>query len=173
MKTIKSYFGLSVLMLIIVLSACNKSQTFEKVDDMVAASTKNVEFITAEDLKVKIDSMDAFNLIDVREPKEFYHGYIPGSVSIPRGVLEFRIANEDFWMNEGLYLPEKDELFIIVCKKGSRSVLAAESLKKLGYKNVLVLDGGWKKWELTYPLLFEKDLDALGGHEEVEEVGGC
>jgi len=168
MKTIKLYFGLSAFMLIIILSACNKNQSFEKVDDMVAASTKNVEFITVEDLNVKIDSMEVFNLIDVREPSEFNRGYIPGSVSIPRGLLEFKIANEDFWMNEGLYLPEKEELYILVCKKGSRSILAAESLCKLGYPSVVVLDGGWKKWELTYPLIYEKNLDALGGHEEEE-----
>lgn len=173
MKTLKILLGISIVILISTLTGCNKNQGFDNVDAMVAASTKNVELITVEDLNIKIDSMEAFNLIDVREEKEFYHGYIPGSICIPRGVLEFRIANEDFWMNEGLYLPEKEELFIIVCKKGSRSVLAAESLKKLGYHNVLVLDGGWKKWELTFPDIYEKDLDALGGHEEVEEAGGC
>lgn len=173
MKTLKILLGISVVILIATLTGCNKNLEFEKVEDMVAASTKNIEFLSVEDLNVKIDSMEAFNLIDVREANEFYHGYIPGSVSIPRGVLEFRIANEDFWMNEGLYLPEKEELFIIVCKKGSRSILAAESLCKLGYHNVLVLDGGWKKWELTYPLIYEKNLDALGGHAEEEESGGC
>jgi len=134
MKTIKLYLGLSTVLLILILSACNKNQTFEKVEDLVAASANNIEFITVEELKVKIDSMDIFNLIDVREPQEFYHGYIPGSASIPRGLLEFKIANEDFWMNEGLYLPEKDELFIIICKKGSRSVLAAESIDKVSGK---------------------------------------
>jgi len=173
MKTLKILLGILVALLITATIGCNKNQGFENVDEMVAASTENVELITVEELKVMIDSMEVFNLIDVREPQEFYHGYIPTSVSIPRGVLEFRIANEDFWMNEGLYLPEKEELYIIVCKKGSRSILAAESLCKLGYHNVLVLDGGWKKWELTYPLIYEKNLDALGGHEEAEEVGGC
>jgi len=173
MKTLKILLGISIVVLIIAVTGCNKTQSFEKVEDMVAASTNNVEFLTAGDLNVKIDSMEAFNLIDVREASEFNRGYIPGSVSIPRGVLEFKIANEDFWMNEGLYLPEKEELFILVCKKGSRSILAAESLCKLGYHNVLVLDGGWKKWELTFPLIYEKNLDALGGHAEEEESGGC
>jgi rhodanese-related sulfurtransferase len=173
MKRIKTYFGVITVMAIIALSACNNVQTYDNVEEMVAATAKTTDFITVEELKARIDSMEVFNLIDVREPTEFYHGYIPGSTLIPRGVLEFRIGNEDFWMNEGLYLPEKDELFIIVSKKGSRSVLAAQSLRKLGYPYVLVLKGGWKKWELTYPDIYEKDLDALGGHEEEEEVGGC
>ena len=173
MKTLKILLGISVVVLISAITGCNKTPGFENVDDMVAASTKNMEFLTVEDLNVKIDSMEAFNLIDVREPSEFNRGYIPGSINIPRGLVEFKIANEDFWMNEGLYLPEKEELFILVCKKGSWSILAAESLSKLGYNNVLVLDGGWKKWELTFPLIYEKNLDALGGHAEEEESGGC
>jgi 3-mercaptopyruvate sulfurtransferase SseA len=50
--------------------------------------------------------------------------------------------------------------------------LAVESLKKLGYKNVKYIEGGFKKWELTYPLMQEKNLEEGSGHQ-VEEVGGC
>jgi rhodanese-related sulfurtransferase len=173
MKIIKSFLGLSALLLIVITLSCNKQETFTDVNEMVSAVSNEVEFISAEELKAKIDSGDIFNLIDVREAKEYYHGYIPGAINIPRGVLEFNIGKEDFWMNEGLYLPLKDEEFILICKKGGRSTLAAKSIQELGYKNVTVLKGGWKKWELTYPDIYEKDLDALGGHEEEEEVGGC
>lgn len=113
-----------------------------------------------------------FNLIDVREPSEHNHGYIPGAVNIPRGVLEFNITNEAFWESTGFYFPEPTEEFILYCKKGSRSILAAETLKKLGYKNVTIIEGGWKKWELTFPTLQEKNLE-LESHGAAEEVGGC
>jgi rhodanese-related sulfurtransferase len=139
---------------------------------MVELASKNISKIPVEELKTKIDSFEMFNLIDVREPGEHNHGYIPGSVNIPRGTLEFNIGNEEFWENTGFYYPENTELFIVYCKKGSRSILAAESIKKLGYKNVFILDGGWKNWELNYPLLQEKNLE-LEAHEEQEEVGGC
>jgi len=173
MKIIKSILGISAMLLIFLTMSCNKSETYADVNEKVKAVSHEVEFISVEDLNARIDSGDVFNFIDVREPTEYYHGYIPGSINIPRGLLEFKIANEDFWMNEGLYLPEKDEEFILICKKGGRSTFAAIAIRSLGYENVKVVKDGWKKWELTYPDIFEKDLDALGGHAEVEESGGC
>lgn len=164
--------------LIIVISvlgfllACNKMETFNSADEMVTAANKGLETITVEALKSKIDSFEMFNLIDVRELNEHNLGYIPGSVNIPRGVLEFNIGSKEFWESTGFYFPEKTELFVLYCKKGSRSILAAESLKKLGYNNIVVIEGGWKKWELSYPELQEKNLDSVS-HEEKKEVGGC
>ena len=157
---------------IILLIGCKKSDTFNTAEEMVELAGKNVSTIAVNDLKTKIDSFEMFNLIDVREAAEHNHGYIPGSVNIPRGTLEFNIGNEEFWESTGFYFPEKTELFILYCKKGNRIILAAETLKKLGYNNVLIIDGGWKKWELTYPLLQEKNLDAVS-HDSGGEVGGC
>ena len=173
MKIIKSILGISAVLLILMVMSCNKSETYTDVHTKIKAVSSQVEFISVEELNAKIDSGDFFNLIDVREPNEFYHGYIPGSINIPRGFLEFKIASEDFWMNEGLYLPEEGEEYILICKKGGRSTLAAIAIKSIGFENVKVVTGGWKQWELTYPEIYEKDLDALGGHEEVEESGGC
>ena len=157
---------------IVIFIACSKTETFISVDEMVEKAGKNISRITVEELKTKIDSFEMFNLIDVREASEHNYGYIPGSVNIPRGTLEFNIGNEEFWESTGFYYPEPGELFVVYCKKGSRSILAAESLKKLGYKNVLILEGGWKKWELTFPLQQEKNLESES-HGEKAEVGGC
>ncbi|WP_321371199.1 rhodanese-like domain-containing protein [uncultured Draconibacterium sp.] len=157
---------------VILLGACQKTDSFNTADEMVQTASKNLSTITVDELKTKIDSFEMFNLIDVREPSEHNHGYIPGSVNIPRGTLEFNIGNEDFWESTGFYYPEKNELFVLYCKKGSRSILAAETLKKLGYENIYFLDGGWKKWELTFPLLQDKNLE-LESHGAAEEVGGC
>jgi len=140
MKIIKSFFGMAALMLALFTISCSSTDSYQDTDAMVSAAAKNVEFITVEALMAKVDSGDMFNLIDVREPSEYNHGYIPGAINIPRGVLEFKINNEQFWTNEGLYLPLKDEEFILVCKKGSRSILAARSIMKLGYENVKILN---------------------------------
>ncbi len=161
-----------VAVLLGFLIGCNKTESFTSVDEMVNLAAKNLKTIQVEELKAKIDSFEMFNLIDVREPSEHNHGFIPGSVNIPRGVLEFNIGNKDFWESTGFYFPEKTELFVLYCKKGSRSVLAAEALKKLGYKNLVIIDGGWKKWELSYPDLQEKNLE-LESHGPEKEVGGC
>ncbi len=170
MKTIKTTFGIAVLF-IAMLSACNQVGP-QSLDEMIAVAQKNVDATTVEQLNEKLDNGDMILLIDVREPNEFNAGYIPGSVNIPRGVIEFKINNEAFWDAAFLYLPEIDEEIIVYCKKGKRGLLAGETLKKLGYKNVTYLDGGWKKWELTYPDIFEKNLDAMG-HDDGGEVGGC
>lgn len=154
------------------LFGCNTNDTFSSVDEMVTQASKDITTISVEELKTKIDSFEMFNLIDVREPREHNHGYIPGAVNIPRGVLEFNIANKEFWESTGFYFPEPTEEFILFCKKGDRSILSAETLKKLGYKNVKIINEGFKKWELTYPTLQEKNLEAES-HGPVVEVGGC
>ncbi len=170
MKTIKSIFGIAIIIMV-MLSACNQVGP-QNLDEMVAVAQKHVDATTVEQLKEKLDNGDMILLIDVREPNEFNAGYIPGSVNIPRGVIEFKINNEAFWDAAFLYLPEKDEEIIVYCKKGKRGMLAGETLKKLGFTNVTYLEGAWKKWELTYPDIFEKNLDAMG-HDDGGEVGGC
>jgi rhodanese-related sulfurtransferase len=117
---------------------------------------------------------EIYTLIDVRQEIENYYGYIPGSVNIPRGSLEFQIGKQEYWDNAGLYMPEKEEIIVLYCKKGDRGILAAETLTKMGYTNVKALDGGWKEWEVSYPDLYEKNLEKLGGHSsEPVSSGGC
>lgn len=161
-----------LIFLLIGSASCQRSHHFSDVEAMVTSAMKSVEMITVGDLKAMMDNGDMFLLIDVREPEEHNAGYIPGSMNIPRGTLEFKIANEDFWEAEMLYMPEKNEPIVLYCKKGKRSILAARSLHELGYRNVRYLDEGWKQWELTWPLIYEKNLDKVK-HNEVEEAGGC
>ena len=129
--------------------SCQKGGSFSSVDEMVELAGKNLEAVSVDEIKVRMDTFAMINIIDVREPSEYNHGYIPGAVNIPRGVLEFNIGKEEFWESTGFYYPEPTEEFVLYCKKGSRSILAAETLQKLGYKNVKIIEGGWKKWELT------------------------
>ncbi len=171
MKKIVTFVGFVAL--ITLLSSCGV-KTFESADDMVEKALDNVKLVNAQELKSIMEGEEYFTLIDVRQKSEHYYGYIPGSMVIPRGSLEFSIGDAKFWEDEGLYLPEKKEKIILYCKKGNRSILAADALIKMGYKNVLALKDGWKGWELAFPDLTEKNLDMLsgGGHEEVD-TGGC
>ncbi|MBK9290184.1 MAG: rhodanese-like domain-containing protein [Bacteroidetes bacterium] len=173
MKTFKLIILLAAAMLI--GAACSKQEQFKSADEMVARATKVVKLMTPQQLHDMMEAgEETYILIDVRQEKEHYYGYIPGSIVLPRGSLEFNIADPEFWENEGMYLPEKTDKIIVYCKKGQRGILAAETLGKLGYKNVYALEGGWKNWELTYPDLIEKDLDKLGGHSSAPaSSGGC
>ena len=164
-----------VLACYLFISGCNKVKYYNTANELVQNALKVVNLITVNDLKKLMESEEIYTLIDVRQKSEHYYGYIPGSIIIPRGSIEFLIENAAFWEENELYQPEKDEKIIVYCKKGNRCILAAESLTKLGFKEVYALKEGWKGWELTFPENVEKNLEMLNGNsEEHEDVGsGC
>lgn len=85
-------------------------------------------------------------LIDIRELAEFERGHIPGAVLLPRGLLEFEIhglverhrANPD--------IAPEDQPIVLYCGTGGRSALAAETMARLGYRNVRSMSGGLVAW---------------------------
>jgi rhodanese-related sulfurtransferase len=112
--------------------------------DLVAAAKKEITSITVAEAKELLDKGEHL-FLDVREPDEVKMGNIPGAVNIPRGLLEFRIGAQ---VDEN-----RDAKIVVYCKSGGRSSLATQSLKKLGYKNALNMDGGWTAWEEAgYPV---------------------
>jgi rhodanese-related sulfurtransferase len=163
-----------ILALAFTLGACSKNGYYSSVEEMVEKTQEKVKVMTPEKLNELMENYEIYTLIDVRQELEHYYGFIPGTVNIPRGSLEFRISSPEFWDVTGLYEPEKGELIILYCEKGQRSVLAAESLMRLGYTNVYTLKDGWKAWELAYPDIYEKDLDKLSGQgDKPKDVGSC
>ncbi|WP_439183057.1 rhodanese-like domain-containing protein [Carboxylicivirga taeanensis] len=162
------------LMCLLVVTSCQMAPTNLSVDDMVKNAAEVVTYTTADQLMKIMQSDEVFTVIDVRQNNEHYYGFIPGSVNVPRGSMEFNIGTEAFWESEGLYVPQKEETLVLYCKKGKRSTLAAQTLLQMGYKKVLVLEGGWKSWELTYPDFCDKNLDMLaGGPAKHDDGGGC
>jgi rhodanese-related sulfurtransferase len=81
--------------------------------------------------------------LDVREPDEWQHGHIDGSVPAPRGLLEFFADPTSPRHRPAL---DPDRRVIVVCASGARAALAALTLKTMGYSDVAVLDGGLKGW---------------------------
>ncbi|MBU0763313.1 MAG: rhodanese-like domain-containing protein [Bacteroidetes bacterium] len=117
---------------------------YEDGTELAKDKQTGITEISVDELKAKITNNEDFMLIDVRQPGESYKGKIEGSVLIPRGLLEMRIGNEDFWMEQYMYPPLKDSTEIIIyCKSGMRGVLATETLLQLGYENVKNLTGGY------------------------------
>jgi rhodanese-related sulfurtransferase len=80
---------------------------------------------------------EKLNLIDVREDNEYAAARIPGSIHIGRGVLERDIETA---------MPDHDEELILYCGGGYRSALAADNLQRMGYTNVISMDGGFRGW---------------------------
>lgn len=81
--------------------------------------------------------------VDVREPEEWQHGHIDGSVPAPRGLLEF-FADPTSPRHKEALDPAKRT--IVVCASGARATLAALTLKTMGYGDPVVLEGGFKGW---------------------------
>ena len=74
-------------------------------------------------------------LVDVREDHEFSAGHVKGAVHMSKGTIERDI--------EAKY-PDKETTLVLYCGGGFRSALVADNLQKMGYKNPISLDGGWR-----------------------------
>src|SRR6267378_5377950 len=77
-------------------------------------------------------------LVDVREADEWRQGHIPNAVAIPRGFLELRVEEK---------IPDHKTPVILQCASGTRSLLAARTLRELGYENVYNMTGGFNAWK--------------------------
>jgi len=95
--------------------------------------------------KKRMDAGEQFILVDTREDSEWARGHIPGAIHLGKGIIERDIENA---------VPEKSSVIVLYCGGGFRSALAADNLKKMGYSNVVSMDGGWRGWtEAGYPVI--------------------
>lgn len=104
-------------------------------DDLVAEAKARVAEIDAANAIVRKAKGDTV-FLDVREPNEWNLGHVPAAVHIPRGQLEGRV--------EGLV--DRDKNIVVYCAGGSRSALAADTLRQMGYDHVTSLKGGFRGW---------------------------
>lgn len=97
-----------------------------------------VKETTVDAVKQRLDRGDrGFVLVDVREESEWNAGHIPGAVHLGKGVIERDIEQK---------VPDPNREIILYCGGGFRSALAAENLERMGYTNVISMDGGWRGW---------------------------
>lgn len=123
---------------------------YESVDQMVAAAKEVITEIPAAEFKTILETENPL-IIDVRTSAEYEAGAIPNAVNIPRGVLEFRIGDEELWNEAKKSMPAKSDTFFVYCGTGSRGALSAKALMQLSYKNVQSIKGGWNTWHEKYP----------------------
>ena len=96
------------------------------------------------DIKRRLDAREKLTLVDVREDNEWARGHLPGAIHLGKGIIE-RDIEEAF--------PDKDASLVLYCGGGFRSALVADSLQKMGYTNVISMDGGWRGWTTAgYPI---------------------
>jgi phage shock protein E len=104
---------------------------------LVADAKENIKEISPEEAAAEAKDGGAV-IIDVRDKEEWDKGHIPEAVRLSRGTIELEV--EDMF-------PDSNTSIICHCGGGGRSALVAESLQKMGYKNVRSMAGGFKAWK--------------------------
>ncbi|MEX0718779.1 MAG: rhodanese-like domain-containing protein [Planctomycetaceae bacterium] len=104
---------------------------------IVEEAKRHVVERTVHDVREKLARGEAFHLIDVREESEFARGRLPGAKHLGKGVIERDIEAT---------IPDEHAEIVLYCGGGYRSALAAHSLLKMGYSNVISMDGGFRDW---------------------------
>ena len=119
--------------------------------DLIKQAQKEVGEITPKKLKSLLDEDEDVIVLDIRESEQRAEGSIPSNemnkeqfISITRGNLEWKVNK---------LIQDKEVIIVTYCRKGGRGALAAEVLRKMGYKNATTLKGGLKGWaKAGYPI---------------------
>ena len=107
---------------------------------LVNESRARVRETNVREVKKRMDAGEKFTVVDVREDNEWARGHLPGAIHMGRGVIERDIETR---------FPDKKTELVLYCGGGFRSALSADNLQKMGYTNVISLDGGWHAYEVS------------------------
>lgn len=121
--------------------AHHHSPAFLAIVNEAKTRVKEADF---REIKKRLDAGEKMILVDTREDNEWAKGHIPGAVHLGKGVIERDVETT---------IPDKNATLVLYCGGGFRSALAADNLQKMGYKNVISMDGGWRAWtESNFPV---------------------
>jgi len=122
------------------------SPRFLKIVDDAKSRIKETD---VDEVKERLDRGDKFLLVDVREESEFAKDHLPGAIHLGKGVIERDIENR---------VPDLNTPMVLYCGGGFRSAMAADNLQKMGYTNVISMDGGVRGWrEKNFPMTKTRD----------------
>lgn len=111
---------------------------------IVQDAKQRIKETTVDAVKARMDRGEKFLLVDVREESEYAKDHLPGAIHLGKGVIERDVEQK---------VPSTDTEMILYCGGGFRSALAADNLQKMGYNNVISMDGGIRDWRAKgYPL---------------------
>jgi rhodanese-related sulfurtransferase len=112
--------------------------------DIVREVKARIKQTDVQTVRARQKKGDTFYLVDVREDNEWDKGHLPGAIHLGKGVIERDIEN---------VIPDANAEIILYCGGGYRSALAAENLTRMGYSNVVSMDGGFRGWnEAGFPV---------------------
>ena len=114
---------------------------------VVNDAKKRIKETNVHEVKKRMDAGEKLILVDTREHFEWAAGHLPGAIHLSKGVIERDVEAA---------IPDHGAPVVLYCGGGFRSALAADNLQKMGYTNVLSMDGGWRGWnEAHFPVVKE------------------
>lgn len=146
MKVTKSTLFFYVILLFLSVNAHAGKAMTDNAKNIMTEAQKEIKGITPQELKSLIDEDEDFIQLDVRENNQYGHGEIwtMEMVKLTRGYVEYKVEHA---------IPNKKAKIVVLCCSGKRAVLAAKTLKELGYKDIQYLKGGVNGWlNAGYPL---------------------
>lgn len=124
----------------------------KRYSDLVADALTRVREIQPWDLRNLLAAGRGPVLLDVREPAEFAMLRIPGSINVPRGILE-QSCEWDYDETVPSLAAGRDLDIVVICRSGYRSALAADAMQQMGFTSVVSLRTGVRGWnDLEQPL---------------------
>jgi rhodanese-related sulfurtransferase len=107
---------------------------------IVAEAKGRVKETNVAEVVARLRRGETFQVVDVREESEYAAGHLPGAIHLSKGVIERDIEKR---------IPDHDQPIVLYCGGGFRSALAADNIQRMGYTNVLSMDGGWRAWQAS------------------------
>ncbi|MFT5880434.1 MAG: rhodanese-related sulfurtransferase [Moritella sp.] len=112
--------------------------------DLCNQARKVIKECSCDDVKQWQDAGQQFVLIDVREESEWKASHISDAVYMGRGIIERDLE---------VKYPDLDTRIVLYCGGGFRSALSAELINRMGYTDIISMDGGFREWkEKDYPI---------------------
>ncbi len=105
---------------------------------LVNDAKRRIREIDINEYKRLRERGEAGQLVDVREEHDWNTAHAAGAIHLSKGIIERDIEKT---------FPDKQTKLVLYCGGGFRSALAADNLQKMGYSNVISLDGGWRAIE--------------------------
>ena len=104
---------------------------------IVEDARSRIHEISIDEVQAKLQGGEKFLLVDVREESEYAKDHLPGAIHLGKGIIERDIEER---------VPDPNTAMVLYCGGGFRSALAADNLQKMGFRNVLSMDGGIREW---------------------------
>jgi len=113
--------------------------------DLIAECLAAVREIMPWDLADRLRQPQPPLLLDIREPQEYDAAHLAGSIHVPRGILE-SACDWDYDDTVPELAGGREREIVVICRSGNRSVLAAHTMMRMGFENVVSLRTGVRGW---------------------------